>query len=127
MEKQTKIKHVALTYKNKDEADTFFIKVLNLDFKKSFILSEDLTYKIFGIKQETKVQVYTNDYSYFEIFISKKLPKQYFDHTCIKVDSKENFIKRCKENKIDPIYVKNGEKILLFIKDYSGNLFEITE
>jgi len=125
MEKETKIHHIALTYEKREEADIFFSKILGLKLTKSSILSEKLTEEIFKIKEETVIDVYSNDSSYFEIFISKVKNKHIFDHICIKVDDKERFIKKCKENKIKPIYIKKGEKTLLFVKDYAGNLFEV--
>ena len=127
MEKETKIIHIALTYENREEADLFFNKILGLKLTKSSILSEKLTEEIFKIKKETVIDVYSNDSSYFEIFISNVKNKHIFDHICIKVDDKERFIKKCKENKIKPIYIKKGEKTLLFVKDYAGNLFEVME
>jgi catechol 2,3-dioxygenase-like lactoylglutathione lyase family enzyme len=127
MNKETKIIHIALTYENRKEAEIFFNKILGLKLTKSSILSEKLTEDIFKIKKETVIDVYSNDYSYFEIFISNVKNKNIFDHICIKVDDKERFIKKCKENKIKPIHIKKGEKTLLFVKDYAGNLFEIIE
>ena len=127
MKKETEIVHAALTYKNSKEAEIFFKKILGLKFEKSFELSENLTEKIFGVKEKTKIDVYCNDHSYFEIFISKKENIHFFDHICIKVDNKKKFIERCKENKISPIIVTKGEKKLLFVRDYAGNLFEIKE
>lgn len=127
MKKETKIIHVALTYENREEADIFFNKILGLKLIKSSILSEKLTEEIFKIKKETVIDLYSNDSSYFEIFISNVKNKKIFDHICIKVDDKERFIIKCKENKIKPIYIKKGQKTLLFVKDYAGNLFEIIE
>ena len=127
MEKETKIIHIALTYENREEADIFFNKILGLKLIKSSILSEKLTEEIFKIKKETVIDVYSNDSSYFEIFISKVKNKHIFDHICIKVDDKERFIKKCEENKIKPICIKKGEKTLLFVKDYAGNLFEVID
>ena len=127
MNKQTKIDHIALTYENKKDAEIFFKKILGLELTKSFTLSEKLTKDLFGIIEEIEVDVYSNESSYFEIFYSKRKNIHFFDHTCIKVNNKEDFIKKCKVNSIKPIFIKKGVKTLLFVKDFAGNLFEIVD
>ena len=127
MNKQTKITHIALTYENKKDAEIFFNKILGLKLTKSFTLSEKLTENLFGVKEEIEVDVYSNDSSNFEIFYSKRKNIHFFDHTCIKLSNKEDFIKKCKDNKINPIFIKKGIKTLLFVRDFAGNLFEIVD
>lgn len=127
MKEKTILNHVALQYSERDQAEIFFIKILGLKLKKSFTISSELTYDVFGIKQEILVDVYENEHSCFEIFITDKLSDYSFEHTCIQIKNKEEFVKRCIENGIKPNFVKKGEKTLLFIKDFAGNLFEIKE
>jgi hypothetical protein len=127
MKKETKLIHVGLTYQNRKEAEIFFKNILGLNHTKSFTLSKKINCELFGENEETIIDVYSNDYSYFEIFISKNNNKQAFNHTCIKVNNKKEFIKRCRENNINPIFIKKGEKTLLFVRDYADNLFEIIE
>ena len=127
MAEETILKHVALQYSDKKQADIFFIKVLGLQLQKTFTISEKLTYDIFGIKEEILITVYENENTCFEIFITEKQTNNNFEHTCIQINNKEEFIKRCLNYGIKPIYVKKGEKTLLFIKDFAGNLFEIKE
>jgi hypothetical protein len=125
MIKETVLQHVALQYTDKKQADIFFIKILGLQPIKSFDLSEELSEQIFGIKEIAKIQVYANDKAYFEIFITKKPVDHGFEHVCIKIGNKEEFIENCKKHGIKPFFVKKGEKTLLFVKDFSNNLFEI--
>ena len=127
MNEETFLKHVALQYTDKKQAENFFIKILNLTLKKSFTLSKEISNDIFGIKEEVIVYVYANKKTYFETFITKTQTKHAYEHVCIEIKNKEEFIKRCKKYDIEPIFVKNGGKTLLFIKGYAGNLFEIKE
>ena len=127
MIEKTILKHVALQYSDKKQADIFFSKILGLELKKTFNISNDLSYEIFGIKEEILIVVYKNENTCFEIFITDKKTESKFEHTCIQINNKEEFIERCKKNGIKPLFVKKGEKILLFIKDFAGNLFEIKE
>ena len=125
MNEKTVFRHVALHYSDRKKAETFFTKILGLPLFKTFSLTEELSNEIFGIKEEVIVDVYANEDAYFEIFITKIQTKQGYKHICIEINSKEEFIERCRKYDIEPIFVKKGEKTLLFIKDYSDNLFEI--
>ena len=119
--------HVALQYSDRIKAEIFFNKILGLTLNKSFSLSKNLSYDIFGLKEEVIVDVYKNEETCFEVFITKIQTDYNFEHTCIRTDNKDEFIKKCKKYGIEPIFVKKGEKTLLFIKDFSGYLFEIKE
>ena len=127
MNEETILRHVALQYKDREQAEIFFTKILGLPLKKTFNLSKELTKDIFGIEEDVLVDVYDNGKTCFEIFITNKSTKYVYEHTCIEIRNKEEFIKRCGKNNIEPMSVKKGEKILLFVKDYAGNLFEVKE
>ncbi|MEA2055701.1 MAG: VOC family protein [Candidatus Thermoplasmatota archaeon] len=121
----TLLNHVALQCDNGKKAEIFFTKVLEIPLERSFDIPAKLSNAIFGINEDVDVQVYDNRKTRFEIFVTKKTKEKSFVHTCIEVDDKNKFISRCKDNGIEPIVVKKREKTLLFVKDYSGNLFEI--
>jgi len=127
MTKGTKILHSALHYSDRKQAEIFFTKILELKLKKTFTLSKDLSNNIFKINEEVTVDVYSNDEACFEVFITKIKIEHGYEHICIEIDDKEEFIKRCRKYKIEPKIVKKGAKTLLFIKDFLGNLFEIKE
>jgi hypothetical protein len=119
--------HIALQNSDKKQAEIFFTKILKLPLIKTFTISDELSNEIFGFNQDVIVDVYGNEESCFEVFISKKQINKGYEHTCIEINDKKNFINKCKRYKIEPIFVKKGTKTLLFIKDFSGNLFEIKE
>jgi len=125
MDEKTIVQHVALQYKNRKQAETFFTKILGLPLTKTFTVSKELSDSIFKIKEETIVDVYSNEKAYFEIFITKIQTNHGYEHIGIEINDKEEFIKLCKNYDIEPIFVEKGEKTLLFVKDYAGNLFEI--
>jgi len=127
MNEKTMLKHIALQYTDRKQAEIFFTKILELPLKKTFTVSKQLSNAIFGINEEAIVDVYANDNSYFEIFITKTHRKYGYEHVGVEINNKDEFIKRCKKYDIEPIYAKKGEKTLLFIKDYAENLFEIKE
>lgn len=127
MEEKTITKHVALQYPSKEQAEIFFTKILGLPLLKSFTLSKDLANQIFGINEEVTAYAYADGNTYFEIFITDKKSKPGYEHTCIEIKNKDEFVERCKKHGIEPIFVKKGERTLLFVRDYAGNLFEIKD
>ena len=128
MDENTQLNHVALQYHDKKQAETFFQDILGLKPSKNFSISTDLSNKIFGITENVEVFVYQNENTAFEVFITRQTkPSRGYDHFCIMVDNREEFINRCRRHGIEPNIVdKNGKK-LVFIKDFSNNLFEVKE
>jgi hypothetical protein len=127
MNEETILKHVALQYSDRKQAEIFFTKILEMQLQKSFTISKELSNDIFGISDEMLVDVYINEHACFEIFITDKQTDYSFEHTCVQINNKEEFIKRCIKYGIEPVFIKKGERTLLFIKDFAGNLFEIKE
>lgn len=125
MNTDTKIKHIALQFDNKKYADIFFNKILGLSLIKSFSLTKELSNEIFGLKSKVEVIQYANTNLCFEIFITENKKSICYDHVCIEIENKNDFISLCKENNIKPIYIEKDDKLLLFIKDFYGNLYEI--
>ena len=125
MKEKTVFKHVALHYKDRKQAEDFFTKILGLPLLKTFSLTKELSDEIFGINEEVTIDVYANEDSYFEVFITQNQTKHGYEHVCIEVNNKDEFIERCKQQGIEPKFVKKGDKTLLFIKDHANNLYEI--
>jgi hypothetical protein len=127
MDEDVILNHVALQYSNKKYADVFFTEILGIPKEKSYKLSHELSQVIFGIPSETEIVVYSNMNISFEIFIYKEKNKTNFTHTCIEVKDRKKLIKLCKEKGLYPQIIKKDEKELLFVRDFSNNLYEIKE
>ncbi len=125
MKRTVRMQHVALQYKNKSESDIFFREILGLELIKEFKLSKLLAKQIFNVSEEINVFLYANKDLAFEIFITDYKTEYFFNHVCIKVPDKEEFVKKCKNNDLKPFFVEKGDKKLLFVKDFSDNLYEI--
>jgi len=125
MGQKTILQHVAINYKDKEKADIFFTKILDLKLQKSFSLTPDLSKQIFDISEKIDVFVYGDNFTVFEVFITQKTVKHAFEHVCIKVDDKKEFIDKCKNYGLKPYIINKDEKQLLFVKDFSDNLYEI--
>jgi len=127
MEEGILLNHAALKCNDEEGAKTFFTDVLGLSLTKKFGISEGLSEAIFGIKENVEILVYDNGETRFEAFISQVGEKHGYEHICIEVDDKSEFISRCRKYEIEPMTIKRNGKDLLFVRDYSGNLFEVKE
>lgn len=124
------LSHVALTMDSMSHAVGFYEKLLNARLIKEFQVSNDLVMNIFGIdteESEISVLVFEIENSQFEIFITGEKHVNRFDHVCIEVENMKSFIKQCTELDVIVSLIPKGEKKLVFIQDFVGNLFEIKE
>ena len=123
------LNHVALVCSFEQRADDFYEGVLGLKKIKSFVLSKDLAYRIFGIESEPRVVVYGNDHFTAEVFIDDRLAERSksFEHLCLEVKDREEFVAKCEAKHVEVNRVPKGDALLTFVKDYDGNLFEIKE
>ena len=124
-----RLNHVALVGSSERRADDFYEGILGLRKIKSFVLSMDLAHRIFGIEREHRVVVYGNDRFTAEIFIDDRSPERdtSFEHICLEVKEREEFVKKCEAMHVEVNRVPKGDALLVFVKDYDGNLFEIKE
>ena len=86
-----------------------------------------LSFSIFGIDTDVEMVVYANETSRFEVFIHAKRREHSFDHVGLKVSDKDEFVARCKKHDLKPFFIQKNDKQLLFVRDFSGNLFEVLE
>lgn len=127
MKPETTFNHVALEYADKDKADLFFVNILGMEKVKSSTLPEDLSVAIFGIKKSVDMEVYDNGMVKVEVFITGNSMHSGYEHTCIEVKDRKEFITQCSKYSIEPMVIKRGGKDLLFVRDFSNNLFEVKE
>lgn len=124
-----KLSHVALVCSSEKRADAFYQGVLELKKIKSFLLSRELAKKIFKTDRECQVLVYGNSRFAVEVFLaSPALGRETgFEHVCIEVTNVEEFVKRCEALQVEVNRIPKGDRLLTFVRDYDGNIFEIKE
>jgi catechol 2,3-dioxygenase-like lactoylglutathione lyase family enzyme len=120
------ISHVGLVCSSEEHADQFYANVLGLTKAAPKTLPAELTQSLFGYNKPIQILNYQNEGSHFEIFIDagkqKNLP---IEHTCIEVANMEEFLDTCRRMKVEVRQVSKGDKVIVFIEDYDGNLFEV--
>ena len=119
--------HAAVPCDTLAHVKTFFENILGLKLIKSFSLDQQLSNDIFSLPQSVDIRVYGNDSVLIEVFIYPQKTTATYSHLCIGVGNSEVFIEKCESNGLKPFSVTKGEKQLLFVRDFSGNLYEIKE
>jgi catechol 2,3-dioxygenase-like lactoylglutathione lyase family enzyme len=121
------LRHVGLTCGSEDNADRFYKDLLGLEKSESKTLPASLSKSIFNIDSELVIINYLDQDVHFEIFIaagSIRNPRQ-IEHLCLEVGDLNEFLNKCNILGVEVAQIPKGDKTLIFVKDFDGNLFEI--
>ena len=118
------LQHIGLESRDKGTADRFFVEVLGLEEKKTATLSPELNLAIFGMDGPVEMVVYENEKMSVEVFLSGSAVTPSYGHACLVVPKRETLMEKCRKHDLPVITVQKGDKELLFIRDFSGNLYE---
>lgn len=121
------IEHIAITVENHDEIIHFYRDFLGMKQVRDFILDKNMAQKIFGINNHIPVFLMKKGELVFEIFINKKNPNLVINHICFSVNNRGDLIKNAQGKGYQTIIIEREQYDLVFIKDKSGNIFEIKE
>jgi len=122
-----KLEHIALTINNHDEIIDFFHNVLEMKTVKAFTLNSELSSTIFNIKKGVHVYLLKKDSLIIEIFVSPVKISHGYSHVCISVSEREIMMQNAIKFEYEVIQIERENSDLVFIKDKSGNTFEIKE
>lgn len=121
-----KPEHIAITVTGSDEIINFYQRILGMEEVRNFVLDKSLSAKIFGVKENLPVYLMQKDDLVLEIFIYKQ-NQQPVNHLCISVENREKLTKELQEKGYETIIIQRKQPDLVFIKDKSGNIFEIKQ
>ena len=122
-----KLEHIAITVSEPVDIKDFYLDILGMKEVKNFVLNKVLAYKIFGINKETSVFLLQKEDIYLEVFVTPEQKKQNFEHICLAVNDRETLVKNSLKQNYECIRIERDLFDLVFIKDKSGNIFEIKE
>ncbi len=121
------LRHIAITCSSEEKSDKFYKSLLGLQKSDPKTIPSDLSKALFDINSELKVINYLNDFLHFEIFISRHKTSaiRRIEHVCLEVDDLAEFLEKCRTLQVKIVQVPRGDKLLTFVSDDDGNLFEI--
>ena len=121
------LRHVALTCSSEEKSDRFYQDLLGLQKSEPKTIPPALSQSLFDINSELKIINYLDENLHFEIFFSDQKigDAKRIDHACLQVDDLAAFLEKCRTLQVKIVQVPKGDKLLTFISDDDGNLFEI--
>jgi len=121
------LRHAALTCGSEENSDRFFKDLLGLKKSEPKTIASALSKAIFDLDSELTIIDYLGEDVYFEIFISdsnkNSIPQ--IEHLCLEVGDLNKFLDKCNTLGVEVAQIPKGDKKLIFIRDFDGNLFEI--
>ena len=122
-----KLEHIAISISKPEEVKNFYQDILGMTEVKTFTIKKSLANDIFGLNEEASVFLLQKDDLLFEVFLRQETIRQCFNHICIEVNDRETLFREAKQNDYECIRIERDTYDLIFIKDKSGNIFEIKE
>ncbi|MCD6366858.1 MAG: VOC family protein [Bacteroidales bacterium] len=120
------LNHIGLNILNKNEVIDFYQNILGFHTEYRFDITEEIGTIVFGIKNPAKVILCRKKNLLLELLIRPEILNQGFAHICLGVKNRENIADKCNKSGYPVIRIKRSDKQdILFIKDKTGNLFEL--
>lgn len=119
--------HIGLVSSSEETADRFFGELLGLEKTRKSRLPREVTKGLFGVDQDCEIAYYGTGSLVFEVFLTgwSEPKERRISHTCIEVADHPGFLARCREMGYELREVPKGDKVIVFLADTDGNLFEI--
>lgn len=118
------ILHIGLHVLEED-VESFYKGVLNCEIIRSFSLSKEDAYSIFGIKHDTDIYYISCGNVELELFIGGKTETPTFGHVCFQSQEADSINGRAIKNGYNSFLRKRNSSTTYFISDNNHNLFEI--
>ncbi|MCF6156962.1 MAG: hypothetical protein E3K36_17395 [Candidatus Brocadia sp.] len=122
------LNHIGITNTNEEQALRFYRDFLGLEKTREILLDPELSEQLFSLSREIKVLVFEKIGIKIEVFISDfHHANPNFTHFGIMLDNFSEVTEKARRSNVDIIMGKHKDKIVYFLKDFSGNLIEIKQ
>lgn len=121
------LEHIALNIADLKEIESFYCEILGMSEIRHFVLDKNLAREIFGIEKETTVFQLKKNEIVLEIFLIPERLENGFSHLCISISDREEIASKADQNGYSCMRMKRGNSDMIFIKDKSGNIFELKQ
>ena len=123
------VTHIAVRSSSEEKADRFYQGLLGLRKTRSVVIPSDLANSVLGVNREIKKVDYGSETMTFEVFLTDRIAHsdRGIDHVGLGVKAMVPFLDRCRGMGVEVLKFPRGGKVVFFIRDFDGNLFEIKE
>lgn len=123
------LNHIGLFCSKEEKSDLFYGKILGLEKLNTKEVPAALVKRIFDIDRDLRIINYGNDDVRIEIFVGDLNlgHEKNVNHLCLDVAERESFLNVCETHGVEIRKIPKGDYMLVFIRDFDGNLFEIKE
>jgi len=122
-----KINHIGLDIYPISEVTAFYTDLLGMHLVRKFTLTPELNLAIFGHHDEVEVYVVEKEKVRMELFLSQHRRGKSLQHICLDVFGREALAEKAQKAGYAITRVVRPGRDLIFIKDKSGNIFELFE
>jgi len=122
-----RVRHYGLACRSEETADRFYEKLLGLKKSERKTVPAALAEPLFGLSCDLEVLNYAGEGAHFEVFIHEREPSVAVSpaHICLEVEDLEVFLERCRAMEVPVIRAPRGDRWIIFIQDFDGNMFEL--
>ena len=122
------LRHVAITINREMDLETFYKEILGFNEMRRFTLPADLSDKLFGISEATEVVLLKSGDIYLEAFLSNRKIDPVYGHICISLQNRIDAMQKAELNGYSVTRIeRTAKEDLVFIRDGTGNSFELVE
>lgn|SRR6056297_3508497 len=119
--------HVALQINDIQEVKSFYEKLLDFEVQYEFEIDQETAYQIFGVNKPLQVVKMQKDKMFLELFVDPQPLKMIYHHMCIAVDDPGKLAEQSSRSGYQVISKEREHGMLYFIKDATGNMFELKQ
>lgn len=122
------LEHIGITINEESDIDAFYKDLLGLKEERIFELYEDVSEKLFGIGDRVSVTLLSGEDFFMEVFLTERKQAPVYNHICISVRARDNIIQKAKSMGFPVTEIERESRDdIVFIRDHSGNIFEIKD
>jgi catechol 2,3-dioxygenase-like lactoylglutathione lyase family enzyme len=122
------LNHIALQVNDQKDVPDFYQDILGFQHEYAFSLDHETAKTIFDVDADVDVEIVKNEDLKLELFLrSAAASAMPYPHVCLNLDqaTHDEIIEKCRQKGYEVIKVARKHGLLYFVKDHSGNLFEL--
>ncbi len=121
------LNHIGTVNESEEKAVRFYAGLLGLERTREFAVDAGLSKQLFSVSREIKVLVFEGQGTKIEVFICPDClpPSPDLRHIGFLVEDLAGILDKARRAGAEVVEGRSGEKIVHFLKDFSGNLIEV--